>query len=194
MTVARVGRRQSRRTALFLLYQWDLTGQPLASLYDGTPDDFALGLAEAIAERAPELDERITAASDAWAADRLGTLERNILRIGVYELEEGTVPAEVAINEAVVLAKRYATEDAGSARQRDSRPDPPRGDAVSANESLGRAQELAERLRARLDSLERLAEAGDVDAAVDDLAEIAELAKQIEAEVQRARASADAGA
>jgi hypothetical protein len=65
---------------------------------------------------------------------------------------------------------------------------------MTANESLGRAQELAERLRARLDALDRLAEAGDVDAAVDDLAEIAELAKQIEAEVQRARASADAGA
>jgi predicted translin family RNA/ssDNA-binding protein len=65
---------------------------------------------------------------------------------------------------------------------------------VSANESLGRAQELAERLRSKLDGLERSAEAGDVDAAVDDLAEIAELAKQIEAEVQRARASADAGA
>ena len=47
-----------------------------------------------------------------WPADRLGTLERNILRIGVYELEEGTVPREVAINEAVVLAKRYASEDA----------------------------------------------------------------------------------
>ena len=65
---------------------------------------------------------------------------------------------------------------------------------MSANESLGRAQELAERLRSKLDGLERLAEAGDVDAAVDDLAEIAELAKQIEVEVQRARASADAGA
>ena len=44
---------------------------------------------------------------------------------------------------------------------------------MSANESLARAQELAERLRAKLDGLERLAEAGDVDAAVDDLAEIA---------------------
>ena len=65
---------------------------------------------------------------------------------------------------------------------------------MSANESLAHAQELAERLRARLDNLERLADAGDVDAAVDDLAEIAELAKQIEVEVQRARASADAGA
>jgi len=62
--------------------------------------------------RAEELDERITAAADEWSADRLGTLERNILRIAIHELEEGSVPPEVAINEAVVLAKRYATEDA----------------------------------------------------------------------------------
>lgn len=107
-----VGRRESRRTALFLLYQWDLTGQPLASLYEGEPDAFALELAGAVAGRAPGLDERITASAEGWSADRLGTLERNILRIGVYELEEGTVPREVAINEAVVLAKRYASEDA----------------------------------------------------------------------------------
>lgn len=64
---------------------------------------------------------------------------------------------------------------------------------MSANESLGRAQELAERLRVCLDGLEAHAETGDVDAAVDALAEIAELAKQIEAEVHWARASADAG-
>ena len=107
-----VGRRTSRRTALFLLYQWDVTGQPLGSLYEGEPDEFAGELARAVAQKAEHLDERITAASEAWTADRLGTLERNVLRIGVYELEEGTVPHEVAINEAVVLAKRYATEDA----------------------------------------------------------------------------------
>jgi hypothetical protein len=65
---------------------------------------------------------------------------------------------------------------------------------MSANESLGRAQELSERLRVKLDGLEQLAESGDIDAAVDDLTEIAEIAKQIEAEIQRARASADAGA
>jgi transcription antitermination protein NusB len=112
MTVAGVGRRQSRRTALFLLYQWDLTGQPLASLYHGTPDDFALELAESVSMRAAALDERITHASESWTADRLGTLERNVLRIGIYELEEGTVPPEVAINEAIVLAKRYATDEA----------------------------------------------------------------------------------
>ena len=65
---------------------------------------------------------------------------------------------------------------------------------MSANESLGRAQELSERLRTKLDGLEQLAESGDIDAAVDDLTEIAEIAKEIEAEIQRARASADAGA
>jgi N utilization substance protein B len=106
------GRRAGRRQALFLLYQWDLTGQPLASLFEGEPDEFAASLAAQVADRAEELDRRITATSDDWPADRLGTLERNVLRIGVYELEEGSVPPEVAINEAVVLAKRYASEDA----------------------------------------------------------------------------------
>jgi N utilization substance protein B len=105
-------RKSARRQALYLLYQWDLTGQELASLYEGEPDAFARSLAEAVSERAEALDARISAASPDWPADRLGTLERNILRIGVYELEEDTVPREVAINEAVVLAKRYASEDA----------------------------------------------------------------------------------
>lgn len=105
-------RKAARRQALFLLYQWDLTGQELATLFEGQPDDFAFALAEAVAGRAASLDARISAASPDWPADRLGTLERNILRIGVYELEEQTVPREVAINEAVVLAKRYATDEA----------------------------------------------------------------------------------
>lgn len=111
MTAA-TGRRHARRQALFLLYQWDLTGQPLSSLFDGEPDAFAASLAESVSAKAESLDARISAASHDWPADRLGTLERNILRIGVHELEEGAVPAEVAINEAVVLAKRYATEEA----------------------------------------------------------------------------------
>jgi N utilization substance protein B len=106
-------RKAARRQALYLLYQWDLTGQELASLYEGEPDAFARSLAEAVSRRAEALDARISAASTDWPADRLGTLERNILRIGVYELEEDTVPQEVAINEGVVLAKRYASEDAG---------------------------------------------------------------------------------
>jgi N utilization substance protein B len=106
------GRRAARRTALFLLYQWDLTGKPLASLYEGEADPFALETAQAVAERADELDERIGGALEGWTADRLGALERNILRIAVYELEGTEVPKEVAINEAVELAKRYTTDEA----------------------------------------------------------------------------------
>ena len=106
------GRRQARRTALFLLYQWDLPSQPLTALYEGKPDPFALELADTVSRRAEELDRRITASAEGWTADRLGTLERNILRIGIHELEEESVPPEVAMNEAVVLAKRYASEDA----------------------------------------------------------------------------------
>jgi transcription antitermination protein NusB len=105
-------RRAARRTALFLLYQWDVTGQPLASLYEGEIDAFAAETAEAVAAKAPDLDERITAASEGWTADRLGAIERNILRIALYELDGDEVPDEVAIDEAVTLAKRYATDDA----------------------------------------------------------------------------------
>ena len=106
------GRRAGRRTALFLLYQWDVTGQPLASLYEGEVDPFARELAEAVIPRVTELDDRITEASDDWTADRLGAIERNILRIALYELDGDNVPDEVAIDEAVTLAKRYATDDA----------------------------------------------------------------------------------
>ena len=190
-----VGRRQARRTALFLLYQWDLTGQPLTALYEGEPDEFALGLAEAVSLRAEELDRKITEAAEGWTADRLGTLERNILRIGIHELEEESVPPEVAMNEAVVLAKRYASEDAGRlvngilarvARET-------RGCmSGTADEALGRAEELLERLKATRDELERLAAAEDAESAVEVLTELAELAKEVEVELAKARSRADA--
>ncbi|MFL5926274.1 MAG: transcription antitermination factor NusB [Gaiellaceae bacterium] len=107
-----ISRRQARRQALFLLYQWDLSGQAIGSQYAGEIDPWARGVAEAVADRADELDARITSASDAWAADRLGTVERSALRVAVHELDTGDVPPEVAINEAVAFAKRYASEDA----------------------------------------------------------------------------------
>ena len=107
------GRRAARRTALVLLYQWDVTGQELASLYEGDVDDFSRDLAEAVIERHEELDRRITEAADEWTADRLGALERNILRLAILELDRGDVPVEVAIDEAVTLAKRYSSDDAG---------------------------------------------------------------------------------
>ena len=108
-----LSRRAARRTAFVLLYQWDVTGKELTSLYQGEIDRFARELADAVAARAADLDRRITAASEGWTADRLGAVERTVLRIAVHELETRSVPREVAIDEAVRLAKRYASEDAG---------------------------------------------------------------------------------
>jgi N utilization substance protein B len=96
---------------LFLLYQWDLSGQEIGSQYAGEIDPWARGVAESVAQRAEELDARITGASEGWTADRLGTVERSALRVAVHELQTGEVPAEVAINEAVAFTKRYASED-----------------------------------------------------------------------------------
>jgi transcription antitermination protein NusB len=90
-----------------------VTGQELASLFEGDVAPFSRELAEDVIERHEELDERITAAADEWTADRLGALERNILRMAILELDRGEVPVEVVIDEAVSLAKRYSSEDAG---------------------------------------------------------------------------------
>ena len=107
-----ISRRQARRQALFLLYQWDLSGQAIGSQYAGELDPWAQGVAETVARRSAELDGRITAAAEGWTADRLGVVERSALRVAVHELETGDVPPEVAISEAVAFAKRYASDDA----------------------------------------------------------------------------------
>jgi len=70
---------------------------------------------QAIVRDAVELDRRITeaASESGWTADRLGAVERNILRIAVHELDAGEIPASVVIDEAVTLAKQYSTREAG---------------------------------------------------------------------------------
>jgi N utilization substance protein B len=106
------GRRAARRSALFALYQWDLTGKPVDEQGGEPIDPFARELVDAVVGRSSDLDRRIDEVSEGWPADRLGVLERNILRIGIHELEGATVPPEVAIAEAVGLAKRYASPEA----------------------------------------------------------------------------------
>jgi transcription antitermination protein NusB len=110
---APVSRREARRAAVFLLYQWDVTETPLGSLFEGEVDEYTRRVAEAVAAHAAELDARITAASNDWPADRLGAVERNVLRVAVEELDAAEVPQEVVLDEAVTLAKRYASDDAG---------------------------------------------------------------------------------
>ncbi len=107
-----ISRREARRAAVFMLFQWDVTGRPPGSLYEGEVDAYTRHLSQAVTEHASELDSRITSASDDWTADRLGAVERNVLRVALEELDEGEVPVEVVLDEAVTLAKRYASEDA----------------------------------------------------------------------------------
>jgi N utilization substance protein B len=106
-------RREARRAAVFVLYQWDVTGTPLGSLYEGEVDEYTRVIVDAVSARAPELDGRITEAADEWTADRFGAVERNVLRVALEELDRGEVPREVIIDEAVTLAKRFASDDAG---------------------------------------------------------------------------------
>jgi transcription antitermination protein NusB len=111
--VSTISRREARRAAVFVLYQWDLTEAPLGSLFEGEVDAYTQTIADRVSAHAPELDAKITAAADDWTADRLGAVERNILRVAIEELAAGEVPKEVVLDEAVTLAKRYASDDAG---------------------------------------------------------------------------------
>jgi N utilization substance protein B len=110
-----VGRREARRSALTLLYQWDVTEQAPGDLYEGEIGEYAREVTAAVVRDVVELDRRITeaAAESGWTADRLGAIERNILRIAIHELDEGVIPASAVIDEAVTLAKQYSTREAG---------------------------------------------------------------------------------
>jgi len=110
-----VGRREARRSALTLLYQWDVTEQAPGDLYEGEIGEYARDVTAAVVRDVAELDGRITAAAaeSGWTADRLGAIERNILRIAIHELDTGEIPASAVIDEAVTLAKQYSTREAG---------------------------------------------------------------------------------
>jgi transcription antitermination protein NusB len=108
-------RREARKSALTLLYQWDVTEQAPGDLYEGEIDDYAREVTDAVVRDAAGLDRRITAAAEesGWTADRLGAVERTILRIAIHELDAGAIPAAAVIDEAVTLAKQYSTREAG---------------------------------------------------------------------------------
>jgi N utilization substance protein B len=108
-----VRRSEQRRRAVFALYQHDLTGRALADLFEREDPPFTRELAEGALERAASLDELIGGHAHGWDVERIAPLERSVLRIGAYELTgREDVPAEVAIDEAVELAKKYCGPDA----------------------------------------------------------------------------------
>jgi N utilization substance protein B len=114
-------RRRARERALqflfgleFTRYAWE---DAIDSFWDTRPSkpavrQYAIQLIRGVQENLTELDEEISAALQNWSADRVGRVERAILRIALHEMRhESDVPAAVAMNEAIELAKSFGTDD-----------------------------------------------------------------------------------
>jgi N utilization substance protein B len=104
-------RSDQRRDAVFANYQRDVTGRPLAELI-GDAKPLTRELAEGVDTHREELDETIAAYAKGWTVDRIAPLDLNVMRVALFEIEEGEVPIEVAIDEAVEIAKEYCGADA----------------------------------------------------------------------------------
>jgi len=117
-------RRKSRELALQALYQGELAGQ--AGLWDfeefcahfqvnKKAIPYAMKLLSGVQEKSEEINELISRYAENWRLERMSVLDRNILRLAVFELHyQDDVPTSVAINEAVEIAKRYSTDGSGS--------------------------------------------------------------------------------
>lgn len=104
-------RSDQRRDAVFANYQRDVTGRPLVELIaDAKP--LTRELAEGVDEHREELDEEIATHAKGWTVDRIAPLDLNVMRVALYEIEEGLAPVEVAIDEALEIAKEYCGADA----------------------------------------------------------------------------------
>jgi len=115
-------RRRSRQRALQILFLWDARRQPLDeainayfdTLYAAEQperDDFAVSLIEGAVAHIEEIDGLITRHAEHWRMERMPAVDRNILRLGVYELLYGATPAAVAIDEALELTRKFSGEE-----------------------------------------------------------------------------------
>ncbi len=117
-------RTKSRECALQMLYQIDIrqadAKQVIGDFWtaheqlEPEVQAYANRLVEGTLERRPEIDQRITAHADNWNLNRMAVIDRNILRLGAYELlYRDDVPSKVCINEAIELAKRFGDAESG---------------------------------------------------------------------------------
>src|SRR5206468_923112 len=109
-------RTKARKRALDILHSADALDRPILEVLSEEQDvpEFARELIEGVEAHRAELDELIRRYADRWALERMPIVDRNLLRIGTYELlYREDVPPAVAINEAVELAKLLSTEDSG---------------------------------------------------------------------------------
>jgi N utilization substance protein B len=116
-------RSKGREFAMQMLFQWDMSEQDPRKLEvkfwrnakaAENTRAFANRLFEGAAKEAAALDEIITKHAENWKIERLSAIDRAILRLAIYELRSTDTPPKVVLNEAVDLAKKFSSEDAGS--------------------------------------------------------------------------------
>ncbi len=117
-------RRKGRELALQALYQLEITSEtseealsPLWESVDAAEPakDFARDLVRGVMDRREEIDRRIEAASEHWRLERLSRVDLTVIRIAVHELTASPpLPVEIAVNEAVELARRFGTEESAA--------------------------------------------------------------------------------
>jgi transcription antitermination protein NusB len=114
-------RHKSREFALQMLFEWDMARQKPASVEKNfwksarAAEDtrkFANELFEESVAQADAADKLVSELSENWRIDRLAAIDRNILRLAIYELSFGTAPAKVVIDEALELAKKFSSAEA----------------------------------------------------------------------------------
>ena len=97
---------------MFALYQSDVTDRELGEILNGAKE-FTRELAQGAAQHREELDAEIARLSRGWSLERIAALERSIMRVALYELRHrDDIPDEVAIDEAVKIARDYCGADA----------------------------------------------------------------------------------
>ena len=116
-------RRRGRELAFQMLYQHEVGGNDIDSivasfeeLHQATEatQEFAMRLARGAVANKAEIDAHLGSQADNWRLDRMAAVDRNILRLAMFELQEGgDTPPAVIIDEAIEIAKRFGSERSG---------------------------------------------------------------------------------
>ena len=118
-------RHLSRTIALQTIFTWDFNGQKKEKLEEIIADNFAnfaprfddqgfvKGLVDGVASKVKEIDSHIVKYATEWPLDQITTVDRNVLRLGIYELLYTDVPPRVAINESIEIAKSFGGDSSG---------------------------------------------------------------------------------
>lgn len=110
--IMKITRRRAREKAVILLYQMDLLGKKPEEIVENDQlvgkkfDEFSLKLINGVTDNLKEIDKIISSTVQNWSLDRIAVIDRNILRVAIYEMiHEDDIPLKVSVDEAIEIAK-----------------------------------------------------------------------------------------